>query len=673
MRSPICSLILGTLLFLLTELGCCCPALADRIHLLPPLTISQQSLAETAPLESSPSVPGLTDPKEFEAFLDEYLPSQMAALNVPGTVISVVKDGKLFFTKGYGHADLEKQTPVDPEKTLFRVGSVSKLVTTTAIMQLVDRGLLDLDADVNQYLPNFQIDRSYLKAVTVGSLLTHTSGFSQQYIGIAARSEAEMTPLADYVAARQPFRARPPGMLYSYTNYDADLAGYLVEAVSGVPFAQYIEKNILRPLKINRSTFLQPLPPNLASDLATGYEYKNGSYQPAPFLYLNAVPAGAMSATATDMAHFMLAHLQNGRYGDRRILSQASTQAMQQQHYTDHPKLPGVCYGFHERFRNNQRILAHSAIFYGYTGLLALIPEQKLGLFIAYNRFMPKLHEQFVNQLIDRYYPAPEKPTPQPIANAQVRSRRFVGTYRNVEYSHHTLSKLASLLKQVSVGADENGILEVDFPPGFFVTLPPQDDPTHLIEVEPLLFYRTSDDDYVAFSIDEHDRITYMFHPLDLGPASFERLHWDETSDFQFVAMSFFLVMFVSAVIVSPIGHRLRRSHAKLQSTHLAQWAWLVAGLVGTLNLAFLLGLSLTLWLSGPTGLVYGLSPLTIAFLYLPLFMTGLAVSLPVFTLLAWRSKTWSLWKRVHYSLITIAAFGFIWFLDYWNLLGFRF
>jgi len=380
-----------------------------------------------------------------------------------------------------------------------------------------------------------------------------------------------------------------------------------------------------------------------------------------------------MSATATDMAHFMLAHLQNGQYGDQRILSSASAQAMQQRHYTDHPKLPGVCYGFHERFKNNQRILAHSAIFYGYTGLLALIPEQNLGLFIAYNRFMPKLHEQLVNQLIDRYYPAPEKPTPQPIANAQARSHRFIGTYRNVEYSHHTLSKLASLLKQVSVGVDNTGMLEVNFPPGFFVTLPPQNDPTHLIEVEPLLFYRTSDDDYVAFSIDEHDRITYMFHPLDLGPASFERLHWDETGNFQFVAMSFFLAMFVSAVIVSPIGHRLRRSHNRFQSTCLARWAWLVAGLVATLNLAFLLGLSLTLWLSGPIGLIYGLSLLTITFLYLPLFTTGLAVSLPIFTLLAWRSKNWSLWKQVHYSLITIAAFGFIWFLDYWNLLGFQF
>lgn len=613
-------------------------------------------------------------PKELEVFLDRYFTQQMTELHIPGAAIAIVKDGKTLLTKGYGYADLEQKIPVTPDKTLFRVGSVSKLFTTTAVMQLVDRGLLNLDDDVNQYLKHFQIEQEYLKPVTVASLLTHTSGFSQQYIGIAARSEAKMLPLTKYVATRQPPRVRPPGLLYSYTNYDADLAGYLVEAVSGLPFAQYVESNILQPLGMSRSTFLQPLPNNLTSDLAVGYEYTNQAYKSLPFLYLNAIPAGAMSATATDMTHFMLAHLQNGRYGDRRILSENAAQAMHEQQFSDRPKLLGVCYGFHERFKNNQRILAHSAIFYGYTGLLALIPEQNLGIFIAHNKFEPKFHEQLVNQFIDNYYPAPEKPQPQPLANFQQRASRFVGTYRNLEYSQHTFSKLASLFKQVSVDESKNGMLTVDFPPGFFATMPPQNEPTNLIEVEPLLFYRSSDDDYVAFEIDEHDRITYMFHPLDLGPAGFERLHWDETTDFQMAVSGFFIITFLSAFVTSPIGRSIVRSSKKrFPTTSLARWAWLIAGLVGTLYLIFPIGLALTLWLIGFTEIIYGLPPIAIALFYLPLIAAGLTVSLPIFTVLAWRSSDWTIWQKLHYSVIAIAALGFIWFLDYWNLLGFRF
>jgi CubicO group peptidase (beta-lactamase class C family) len=157
----------------------------------------------------------------------------------------------------------------------------------------------------------------------------------------------------------------------------------LVEVISGIPFAQYIEDNILQTLDMKRSSFRQPIPEYLAADLAVGYEYENDDYEPLPSLILNIVPAGGLSSTATDMTHFMLAHLQNGRYENQRILSEKTAQQMKQQQFTDHPKLPGVSYAFHERFKNRQRVLAHSSIFLGYTGLVALIPDQDLGLFIA--------------------------------------------------------------------------------------------------------------------------------------------------------------------------------------------------------------------------------------------------------------------------------------------------
>jgi len=642
-------------------------------------------LAQETPTQPKSVVPtanphsGLNSPQELEEFLDKFFAEQMPELHIPGAVVAFVKDGEAFFTKGYGYADLEKKTPVIPDRTLFRVGSVSKVFTATAVMQLVDRGLINLDDDVNQYLKHFQIERNYPEPVTVKHLLTHTSGFSQHYIGIAARTEAEMLPLADYVAKYNPPRVRSPGILYSYSTYDSDLLGYLVEVISGVPFAQYIKENILHPLDMGRSSFLQPPPSPLASDIAVGYDYEDDNYEPLPFLYLNIAPAGGMSATATDITHFMLAHLQNGRYENQRILSDKSAQAMREQQFTDHPKLPGIGYAFHERFKNQQRVLAHSAIFRGYTGLLSLIPEQNLGIFIAYNSFDPKLHERLTTQFLDQFYPVLEEPDPpKPLADFQQRAKRFTGTYRDIEYPAHTLAKVSSLFGHVSVRQGENGTLTVNFPEGFFATIPPQDNLTKLVEVEPLLFYRFNDDDYVVFAENERDRITYMFHPLDLGPAGFEKLPWYETTYFQLPLVGFFLVVFLSAFWkwpAEPVIRQLRQGSSSREKRHspTAKLAWLLAGLIATLYLTFLIGMGLAFWLTGPLNLIYGVPTAMRGLLFIPLIAAVLTLAFPVFTMWAWKNKYWSFRGRSHYSLITLAALGFIPFLNYWNLLGFRF
>ncbi|BAZ45447.1 beta-lactamase [Chondrocystis sp. NIES-4102] len=632
------------------------------------LCVSQIYFMQGALAQSNPDQISI-EAKELENFLDQYFQEEMEQMHIPGAAIAIVKDGKTLLTKGYGYADLEKKIPVTADKTLFRVGSVSKLFTATAMMQLVDRGLINLEDNVNQYLNDFQIKEDYLQPIRIANILTHTSGFSQQEIGIAARNEAEILPLKEYLIKRQPPRVRPPGILYSYNNYEANLAGHIIETVSGVPFAQYIESNILQPLGMKRSTFAQPLQDNLAAALAVGYEYENGKYKSLPFLYLNIVPAGAMSATATDMTHFMLAHLQNGLYQEQRILSETSAQAMQAQQFSDRPQLPGVGYGFHERFKQEQRILAHSAIFYGYTGLLALIPQQNLGLFIAYNKFEPEFHEQLINRFIDHYYPAAATPQPQPLKNFQQRSNRFVGTYRNLEYSNHTISKISSLLKQVSVSKNQDGFLNVDFLDGFFATKPAQENTTNLVEVKPLLFYRQNDDDYVAFANDQRDRITYMFHPLDLGPAAFERLNWTETIKFQIVLLGFFIITFLSAIARSISRLSKKRTH----TNSWARWAWLVAGLVATISLIFPIGLVVTLWLIGFEEIIYGMPKIAIAWFYLPLIASGLTISLPIFSIFALQSRHWSIGQKLHYLVIAIAGLGFIWFLNYWNFLGFKF
>src|SRR5262249_38754206 len=158
--------------------------------------------------------------------------------------------------------------------------------------------------DVNTHLRLFKLPDAFDRPVTIANLLTHTGGFDDRWGGVLAPTEAQMVPLGDYLATRMPPRVMPPGAQFRYSKPGIALAGYVVEVVSGMPFAQYVEQNILQPLQMSHSSYR--LPPQIAQDLATGYEFRNDRYEKVPFDYLNAAPAGALNSTAMDMAHFII-------------------------------------------------------------------------------------------------------------------------------------------------------------------------------------------------------------------------------------------------------------------------------------------------------------------------------------------------------------------------------
>jgi CubicO group peptidase (beta-lactamase class C family) len=208
-------------------------------------------------------------PAELEAFLAGLLPSLMEAHHVPGAVFVMVKDGELFFARGYGYADLETRRPVDPETTLFRVASVSKLFTATAAMQLVEQGKLDLHADVNQYLEDFEIEEAFGEPVTLHHLLTHTGGFDDRYLRSAVRIGTPIQPLGLYLAERMPPRVTPPGRILSYSNHGIALVGHLVEAVTGSSFTEYVDAQVLGPLRMTKPYLYRLLCP-ISAPIDTG-------------------------------------------------------------------------------------------------------------------------------------------------------------------------------------------------------------------------------------------------------------------------------------------------------------------------------------------------------------------------------------------------------------------
>src|SRR5215207_5185840 len=224
---------------------------------------------------------GPTDRAEMKVFLDEELGREMQKHHIAGAAVSVVKDGKLFFAKGYGYADLENKIPVDPERTNFRIGSLAKLFTWTAVMQLAEQGKLDLNADVNDYL-DFRIPDTYPQPITLKDLMTHTPGFEDLYYERFAKDPNELQPPREWLISHMPARVRPPGEVAAYSSYGTALAGYIVARVSGEPYDQYIQEHILSPLGMLHTTAWPSMPPDIRANTSVGYVYEDGAFQVFP-------------------------------------------------------------------------------------------------------------------------------------------------------------------------------------------------------------------------------------------------------------------------------------------------------------------------------------------------------------------------------------------------------
>src|SRR5947209_3881551 len=337
------------------------------------------NLSAVAPQPSPP--PALTK-SDFETFLDALIPSQLQNRDIAGAVVSVVKDGQVLFAKVYGYADFTAKKPVLADQTLFRPGSISKLFTATAVMQLVEQGKLDLDRDVNEYV-DLAIPKTYPEPVTLRRLLTHTAGFEETLKNLFVAHESDMKPLRTYLVNQMPQRIFPLGKIPSYSNYGFTLTGYIVERVSGEKFERYIDNHILRPLRMTNSTFDQPLPEALAPQMSQGY--RTAAKKARDFEFVQASPAGALTTTAADMTGFMLAFLQNGTVDGVSILKPETVQQMENRQFELHPSLNGLGLTFMEDSMNGQHIIAHGGDTLWFHSDMVLLPDAHVGYFLSYN------------------------------------------------------------------------------------------------------------------------------------------------------------------------------------------------------------------------------------------------------------------------------------------------
>ncbi|UCF06310.1 MAG: beta-lactamase family protein [bacterium] len=602
------------------------------------------------------------DSVEFESFCDGVVGAQMEAYRLAGVVISAVHDGSLFFAKGYGHADIDARTPVLPESTLFRSGSVGKLFTWTAVMQLVERGKLDLHADVNDYIDDFEIPATFPDPITLSHLLTHTPGFEERIDGLFAVITGDMTALGTWLAGHLPARIWPPGTVTAYSNYGAGLAGYIVGAVSGMPFERYVEERIFEPLGMEMSTFHQPLPDRLAPHAAVGYSYSDGLFHAQDFELIPPAPAGAMSTTAADMAAFIIAHLQDGRFGETRILSEETSRLMHSRHFANDRRASGMAYGFIELNRDGERLIYHGGDTFYFHSLLLLIPSRNFGLFLSYNSADGgEARVDFMRAILDHYFHIPMPPLLEVSEGFTERVKRLAGTYVNSRSNFESIEKLMNLFR---------GTVTIEEAPDGTIRLAGAgwDESSRWVEVEPLVFRHVYRNTHLYFREDGRGRITHLL--FERSPlVAFIRLPWYGAPSFHRGVLIVCGILFLSAVIAWPVGYLLRGRRtgpapAKTRQARLLAWLTCAA------NLFFIAAL---LHITNRTNMVYGIPVSLKVLLVVPILTSVMAVLLLVYTALSWRGRYWGKAARIHYTLIAAAALSFIWFLNHWNLLGFHF
>lgn len=396
---------------------------------------------------------------DLQPWLDEQMGKAMPSGSIAGAVVVVVKDGNVVVSKGYGYADVAAKKPVDPASAMFRVASISKLFTWTAVMQLVEQHKLDLDADINRYL-DFTIPPRDGKPVTLRDLMTHTAGFEDVLRDRYASDPASLMSNEAWLKRWVPARIYPVGEVPAYSTYGAALAGYIVQRASGMPFDTYMERHIFTPLGMQHASFRQPLPADMQADAAPGYRRADAT--PQAFELRTAAPAASLSISGEDMAHFMIAHLQYGRAGESQLLEQASVKQMQAYLRAAIPFLPGMALGFAHMDRDGQIILGHSGNIPDFHSLVALFPEQHAGVFIAIDGNPEQnLPRQLIDGFSQRYFP----PLPQlklpTLATAKQHAGQIAGRYSSSITSQSNVLALRDLFQEVWVGVASDGTLRI--------------------------------------------------------------------------------------------------------------------------------------------------------------------------------------------------------------------
>ena len=611
--------------------------------------------------KTASTTPNINDSKVVEAFVDGIVKPLMKKNHSVSGVVSLMKNGEIVFSKGYGYQDIEKGIKVDPNTTLFRPGSISKLFTWVSVMQQVERGNLDLDVDVNQYLTSFQIKDTWPgQPVTLRDILSHTAGFEDGAVGYLILDDVtRIVPLSESLATHMPERVNPPGKHTAYSNWATSLAGLIVSNVSGLKFNDYVQQNIFDVLEMKSATFVEPLPQALAPHIANSYGWKNGQYVLQNFeIITNFGPAGSSSVSSRDMANFARAILNKGEFINSmgqsvQLLSAATMKQMLSTLYTHDPRIGGMSYGFINYPFKGVDIIGHDGATMVFNSHFGLSLEQNTMLFYSFSGPGAKsVFNAIKGEFYDYFFPSQiDTLTKTGKNDFAERAAKFVGSYQPWRSSFTKMEALMAALKEVKVVAmPDNTLLIGD---------------KRYVEIDKNLFREIDGDLRIAFQADDNGEITEFIDEIlpitQMSKVPFYR------------SLSFFIliVLFSSIIFIEVILHRIYQAKT-------------ISNLFGTEKNAMnaSLVIAVTLFAFVVCAVVGVVTARNLAY-EIP-WLIKFSLTLPIVALLAtsylivlliklWRDKANKVRFPVRLTIVTVTSLMMLGFYYYWNLLGFNY
>lgn len=627
------------------------PAMAPADAVVP---TGDAAVGET-PLASVDAEAASTDAERIalKSYVDGLVASLQREHGLSALTISVVKDDALWMAQGYGFADVASARPAVAETTRFRIGSVSKTFIWTAVMMLVERGQIDLDADVNNYLKSVRIADAFGVPVTMRHLMHHRAGFEDS-MRLFAVGDDDPRTLVDVLNEQQPARVYAPGLRTSYSNWGSALAAQVVADVGGKPYGDFLRSEILDPLGMQSTSFVAPskLDTVERANLATGYKKGKGALALQGYMQIGPYwPAGGIASTATDMARWMRLHLNGGELDGVRLLRAETHAQMWTRAHDDRPGAPDLAHGFQDRNYRGLRVLGHGGATAAFYTNMVLVPELGLGVFVSQSSVQTRLPVSLLpEQIIDRVHGNPFQAAVEVESGEPGNLADMAGTYLQ---NRRVFSSFAAALALDSTG--EVTPISAD---ALLVTLNGEGKQYRRVGKERDLF-EAADGARIAF-IREGDRVVALADSS--GVHTLEKVGLLAAPNTAFGALGAALLL----ALTSLLGFWWRLGRGPTYGQGFA--AGLAAG-VSLLSALCVLGFAVTVVL-----LVRDLSDFdlsTMAATYPPQSMlhtsyagwgvAGAAAAMLACLLPAWVASGWGLWRRLHFTafalVLGLAAF----------------
>jgi CubicO group peptidase (beta-lactamase class C family) len=601
---------------------------------------------------------------DVDIWLDGYMPYALERGNAAGAVVVVVKDGAVLTQRGFGFADVANRRSVDPETTLFKQASVSKTITWTAVMQMVEAGKIDLDTDINAYL-DFKIPPYAGKPVTMRNLMTHTAGFDEVQRGLNSYDIKDIPTLAVAMKRQVPARIYAPGSTPAYSNYGTALAGYIVERVSGMPFDNYVEQRIFAPAGMTHSTLRAKLPARLEPLLAKGYAL--GSGKPGRPELNSFAPAGGMAASGADLGRFMIAHLDNGgpllKPETARLMHDSITRAI--------PPLNGMALGFYEQNINGRKVISHGGDSIEFHSQLWLFPAEKVGLYMSMNaagsnKVSGAIRSQLFEGFADRYFPAAQRDGRVDAATAREHARMMVGTYNKTRRLETSFLKAAEIAGQFKVTLDANGGLVFD------AAQTVGGAPRKWVEIAPFVWREVGGRMRLAAKV-ENGRVVRFGIDSSSPFMLFEPVPWYSSSAWLAPALLASLTALALTALFWPITALVRRYYGARPARSVAEWR------AYRLTCA-LAGLAVAVMVAWPVFASALLSDFSSMNGELDGILIALRIATPLVLIALLGVAVWNLWlvwkglpgrfRRIWSVVLVIGSVVLLWFATVFHLIG---